>query len=655
VGGTTLVADGSTRGWTETAWSGAGSGCSQYEPRPSWQAANPNISSTCHNHADADVSAVADPDTPVFAYDSAKRGWSDVGGTSVASPIVASAYALTASASTYSPSYLYSHASGLNDVTSGSNGSCGGTDLCNAGAGWDGPTGLGTPDGISAFGIGPSAVISSVTPATGPTAGGQAVTVRGSGFKSGMTATIGGAPLTPASVTFNSFTFTTPADTAGYVQIQVTTSVGASQLTAAAGYIYVGLGNYTPLAPFRILDTRSGHGDPLGPGAARTLRVTGVGSPPIPADAGAAVLNVTEVDGTAGSLLTVYPTGTLRPNASNLNFAAGTVTANLVTATLGQGGSVSIYNALGTVNVLVDVEGYFEPPDTATPLGEFHPISPLRVCDTRSARTPTPCSVHGQLVGGTPMVVNVTGSATTSIPNDGTAEAAVLNVTGVSGTLATYISVFPTTTSGSCAYNASHPPSISTLNLTAAAVDANRVMVELGPEAQGGPDTSVCVYAAVGKINVILDANGWYGSATALAGTGAQYEAIAPSRICDTRVASTGCTTGAIGAKVSRLIGVTGHGGVPDVGGSNPVIVAVIANLTAIAPSQATYLTLFPSDPSTQTPPLASDLNVNAGETLPNLAVVQLDTAADANDGSMSLFNPIGSINAAVDLEGWFQ
>ncbi|MGA7987360.1 MAG: hypothetical protein WCB51_03055, partial [Candidatus Dormiibacterota bacterium] len=412
------------------------------------------------------------------------------------------------------------------------------------------------------------------------------------------------------------------------------------------------LGNYTPLAPFRILDTRSSHA-PLGAGSTHTLQVTGVGTPPIPGTAVAVVLNVTEVDGTSASLLTVYPTGTLRPNASNLNFAAGTVTANLVTATLGQGGAVTIYNALGSVNVLADVEGYYAPPASSTPLGEFHPISPVRVCDTRPSRTPTACSVHGAVTGGAPMIVNVTGSGAGSVPNEGTAEAAVLNITGVSGTSPTYISVFPTTSSGTCAFNGSHPPSISTLNLMGSSVVANRVMVELGPASPGGPDTSVCVYAALGRINVVLDANGWYGEAGAP--SGAQYEAIAPSRICDTRAASAGCTSGALGAAVSRLVAVSGNGGVPAVGGGNPVVVAVIANLTAIAPSQATYLTLFPSDAGTQTPPLASDLNVNAGETLPNLTVVQLDTAGDAHDGAMSLFNPIGSINAAIDLEGWFQ
>jgi hypothetical protein len=90
--------------------------------------------------------------------------------------------------------------------------------------------------------------------------------------------------------------------------------------------------------------------------------------------------------------------------------------------------------------------------------------------------------------------------------------------------------------------------------------------------------------------------------------------------------------------------------------GSSTVVVAVVANLTAVAPSQGTYLTLYPSDPgAVQTPPLASDLNVNANENLPNLAVVQLDTTAGVHDGYISLFNSVGSVNAVIDLEGWFQ
>jgi subtilase family serine protease len=158
VGGTTLSKASNSRGWTESAWSGAGSGCSAYEAKQSWQ-----TDSACGKRTVADVSAVADPNTGVNVYDSnctginkllgqCFSGWGVVGGTSASAPIIASVYGLAGNGSsvTYG-SYPYSHTSSLFDVTSGNNGSCSGSYLCTSGAGFDGPTGLGTPNGVGAF------------------------------------------------------------------------------------------------------------------------------------------------------------------------------------------------------------------------------------------------------------------------------------------------------------------------------------------------------------------------------------------------------------------------------------------------------------------------------------------------------------------------
>ncbi len=149
VGGTHLAKASNSRGWTETAWSGAGSGCSADDAKPSWQK-----DSGCGKRTVADVSAVADPATGVSVYDTygGDPGWEVFGGTSVSSPIIASVYALagTPSAGSTPASFPYAHTSALNDVTSGSNGSCG-SYLCTAKPGYDGPTGLGTPKGVSAF------------------------------------------------------------------------------------------------------------------------------------------------------------------------------------------------------------------------------------------------------------------------------------------------------------------------------------------------------------------------------------------------------------------------------------------------------------------------------------------------------------------------
>jgi subtilase family serine protease len=151
VGGTSLSRAGTSRGWTESAWSGAGSGCSTLNAKPSWQTS----ATQCSGKANADVSAVADPNTGVAVYDSTsyqgRSGWQVYGGTSASSPIVASVYTMGGNLSGYPASYTWGHTSGLNDVTSGSNGSCSPSVWCKAGSGWDGPTGLGTPNGTSSF------------------------------------------------------------------------------------------------------------------------------------------------------------------------------------------------------------------------------------------------------------------------------------------------------------------------------------------------------------------------------------------------------------------------------------------------------------------------------------------------------------------------
>ena len=151
VGGTSLSKASNTRGWTESAWSGAGSGCSTLNAKPSWQTA----ATQCSGKALADVSAVADPNTGVAVYDSTASGgyvgWLVFGGTSASSPLIASVYALSGNTAGYPASYTWTHTSGLNDVTGGSNGSCTPAVWCTSGAGWDGPTGLGTPAGTSAF------------------------------------------------------------------------------------------------------------------------------------------------------------------------------------------------------------------------------------------------------------------------------------------------------------------------------------------------------------------------------------------------------------------------------------------------------------------------------------------------------------------------
>jgi subtilase family serine protease len=157
VGGTTLKKSSTARGWSEAAWSGGGSGCSAIYAKPSWQSSL----TLCANRLEADVSAIADPDTGVAVYGPGTRGsaWQVYGGTSVSTQVIAGIYGVNGGAVSYGsnpysfPTPYQTSGTGwvLNDVTSGGNGSCGSTYLCTAGAGYDGPTGLGTPHGLTAF------------------------------------------------------------------------------------------------------------------------------------------------------------------------------------------------------------------------------------------------------------------------------------------------------------------------------------------------------------------------------------------------------------------------------------------------------------------------------------------------------------------------
>jgi subtilase family serine protease len=151
-GGTTASATAaqSTRsGWVETAWDGAGSGCSAVVPRPSWQP-----STTCAKRSIADIAAVADPQSGIATYDTFETGgagWVVAGGTSLATPLIAGMLVRSGHAARYSSAQpLYASSGGFWDITAGSNGSCSGA-LCTARTGYDGPTGLGTPKSLASF------------------------------------------------------------------------------------------------------------------------------------------------------------------------------------------------------------------------------------------------------------------------------------------------------------------------------------------------------------------------------------------------------------------------------------------------------------------------------------------------------------------------
>ena len=181
VGGTHLVRSSSGRGWSERVWGksmpnqpGTASGCSAGEAKPSWQRADAKSPNGCLTRTENDVAAVADPRTGVAVYDSYQPGIPNpdphiaVGGTSAATPIITAIYALAGNpkARTYPAEYAYLRSGHLFDVTTGANGTCASNRqyLCHGEPRYDGPTGLGTPNGIRAFGVGAARMVTVVDP-----------------------------------------------------------------------------------------------------------------------------------------------------------------------------------------------------------------------------------------------------------------------------------------------------------------------------------------------------------------------------------------------------------------------------------------------------------------------------------------------------------
>ena len=249
-----------------------------------------------------------------------------------------------------------------------------------------------------------------------------------------------------------------------------------------------GSGLYNSISPVRALGALD-FGAPVGPNAAVPVQVTGTITG-VPATATAVVVNATAAHGSAASFLTVYPAGvTTVPTASNVNFSAGEAVANRVTVAVGTGGQIEVYNHAGTVDVDVDVDGYYTGAGGTGSV--FVPLTtPVRVTDTRGA---TP-------LNGTPIAENTSESfnlATTLSAIPTTASSVVGNFTVISGNASGYLSVYPSSTTV-------HPVS-SSVNWTANETVPNFTIADTNSTG------SVEVYnSAGGTINLLIDVFGYF-------------------------------------------------------------------------------------------------------------------------------------------------
>jgi hypothetical protein len=337
------------------------------------------------------------------------------------------------------------------------------------------------------------------------------VTANGSGIPAGATAVV--ANVTATGGTANSFLTVYP--TGGAVPNASNLNFAAGQTIPNLVTVSVGTGNtisfanavgatdvvvdvvgyydavpadrYTPLPPARILDSRGTNGGwaaKLNASAPKDLQVRNAGG--VPATADAVIMNVTVTGGTANSFLTVYPSGGSVPNASNVNFAAGETIPNLVTVKIGDGGNVAFANAVGSVDVIADVVGYYD----ATTGGVFHPINPNRLLDSRT----TAGGWNAKLVSGTPRTLGIAGAGGAGgIAANATAVIGNTTVTG--GTLNSFLTVYP---AGQAVPNASN------VNFAAGQTIPNLAVVKTGAGGQ------ISFNNANGAVHVIFDAVGYF-------------------------------------------------------------------------------------------------------------------------------------------------
>ena len=430
-------------------------------------------------------------------------------------------------------------------------------------------------------------------------------------------ATAGAAQTVAAAVTSQTVTGLTNG-TSYTFKVAAQNSVGTGAASAASAAVVPDVGSrFHPLPPARLLDTRSGVGAPVAKvasGGVLNLQVAGRGGVPA-TGASAVVLNITVTEPVSGGFITAWPTGEALPVASNLNFGPGQTVPNLVEVKLGAGGQVSLYDGGGATHLVADVAGWYGPTGE-TAGSRYHPLSPVRLLDTRSGLG----GLLAKVLPSSALDLQVTGRG--GVPTTGVS-AVVLNVT-VTGPLAGgFLTAWPT---------GDLLPLASNLNFSAGQTVPNLVIVKLGAGGQ------VSLFNAGGAADMVADVAGWFGADGEA--TGARYHPVSPARLLDTR-AAIGAPQAAVVAGGSLALQVTGRGGVPASG-----VTAVVLNVTVVDPQAGGYLTVWPTGDLL---PLASNLNFGPGQTVPNLVVAKLGAG-----GKVSLYNGGGSANLVADVAGWY-
>ena len=404
-------------------------------------------------------------------------------------------------------------------------------------------------------------------------------------------------------------------------------------------------GQFHPLPPTRILDTRSGLGIPNGPvregdGSIDTsnddfrtdeelnheLVVTGRAGVPKHGVA-AVLLNITAVDPSGDGFVTVGPRPQGRgdlfddqnsygewPNASNLNFVAGQTVPNLVLVRVGAGGRIRFHAYGATTHLIADIAGYFSAGDIGA---GFSSVTPTRLFDSRH-------SSEGRFTTDSRRTVQVTGRA--GIPEGATS--AVVNVTAVSPTAEGFVTAFPAGT---------RVPNASNLNLRAGETRPNLAVVSLS--ASGAIELqSVLPYDLNGSVDLIVDVFGFFSD-----DGGERTTTTEPFRIVDTRSGIGGVNL-PFGSAEIRSFRAARSGGIPSDAS------AIWANVTVVSPTADGFLSAYPSGTTT---PQVSNLNWKAGDINPNMALIPLNSQGNFDVAVTMPWDSSGKADVLVDVLGW--
>ena len=382
------------------------------------------------------------------------------------------------------------------------------------------------------------------------------------------------------------------------------------------------LNTYHPVAPIRLLDTRSANGltGKLSAGKPRTFQITGRGGPSnIPAGATAVTANVTIVNSTAASSVYLGPAPIAHPATSTINFNKADVTAYGSTIAISDTGSMSLtYMATsGTTDLVIDVAGYFAPDTTGD---TYHSLTPVRLLDTRTGNGE---KTKAKLKANVPFTFTIRGRG--GVPNEAVAITGNVTVVNATANYAIYIGPSPIV-----------KPLASTLNFVKGQTRANSVTVPLSSSG-----TLSATYLSSGKntTDLVFDVTGYFTADT----SGAKFVPLqTPTYLLDTRTGSG--PTGKLTANTPRTIAVRGFAGVP-------AGATAITGIVSVYNQSANWAIFLGPDPIVA--PLVSNLNFIKTDNCANGFAVALNTT----DGSLSVtyLGPAGATtNVVLVVTGYF-